>query len=94
MCRALNFFEIHSFYCDLLNYKCKNKKTIVKHIKSKHDNYEECNLCRRHIINEDSLKCHMKKDHETDHENENENNHDTSFVFSESMLEEFVDRDI
>ena len=40
----------------------------------------------------------MKKDHETDHEteneNENENDHDTSFVFSESMLEEFIDRDI
>ena len=82
------------FFCDMCNYKCKNKKTIVKHIKSKHENYKQCNLCGRKLINEDSLECRTKKDHESGHEVEDENEHDTSFVFSESMLDEFIDRDI
>ena len=80
----------------MCSYKCKNKKTIVKHIKSKHENYKQCNVCGKKFINEDSLKCHVKKDNETEHETEQEteDEHDTSFVFSESMLDEFIDRDI
>ena len=36
----------------------------------------------------------MKKDHDTDHETENEIDYenDTKFVFSESMLAEFIER--
>ena len=43
--------EGHLFVCDMCNYKCKNRKTIVKHIKSKHESYKQCNLCARKFIN-------------------------------------------
>ena len=65
--------EGHLIYCDMCSYKCKHKKTMVKHLNSKHENFQQCDLCGTKFINEDTLKCHVKIEHETEHETE----HDT-----------------
>ena len=74
------------FFCDMCSYKCKNKKTIEKHLHKKHENYKQCDLCDRNFTTEGSLTNHVHEDHENEHE--------SSFVFSESMLDEFIDKDI
>ena len=70
----------------IYNYKCKSKKIMLKQLISKHENYKQCDLCERKSTTEDSLTNHEHVDHE--------NEHDSSFVFSESMLDEFIDKDI
>ena len=78
--------ELQFIHCDMCNYKCKSEKTMLKHLNSKHENYKQCDLCERKFTSEDYLSNHVDEDHE--------NVHDSSFVFSESMLDEFIDKDI
>ena len=73
------------FYCEMCNYKCKIKTTMEKHLHKKHENYEQCELCDRKFMMKCLLNNHMNEDHENEHE--------SSFVFSESMLDEFIDQD-
>ena len=73
------------FQCDMCSFKCKNKKTIKNHLLKKHWNYKQCDLCERKLMMECLLNNQVKEDHE--------NEHDSSFVFSESMLDEFIDKD-
>ena len=61
-------------------------KTIEKHLHKKHKKYKQCELCEKKFIMECLLNNHVKEDHV--------NEHDSSFVFSESMLDEFIDKDI
>ena len=69
----------------MCSFKCKNNKTIEKHLHKKHENFTQCDLCERKFMMECLLNNHVKEDHE--------NEHGSSFVFSESMLDDFIDKD-
>ena len=72
-------------YCDSCEYKCKKKNTIKKHMRTKHSQCLSCDECGKKFASEYSLEKHKEKEHE-----EIENESDQSFVFSESMLDEFL----
>ena len=72
-------------YCEICEYKCKNKNTIRKHMRTKHSQCISFEECGKLFSSEYSLAIHTGKDNE---QIENESDH--SFVFSESMLDEFL----
>ena len=78
-------------YCEMCVYKCKIKKTMVKHLNTKHKSYKSCKVCGKKFITEDSLIKH-KEEHGSS--TPLASSQDSSFVFSESMLDEFIDKDI
>ena len=71
--------------CDLCEYKCKKKNTMKKHVRTKHSHCISCDECGKLDASQYALDMHKEKDH-TDMENES----DQSFVFSESMLDEYL----
>ena len=72
-------------YCKVCEYKCKKKNTFKKHLKTKHSQCIFCDECGKLFTSEYSLDIHRESNHK-----ENENESDQSFVFSESMLDEFL----
>ena len=72
-------------YCNFCEYKCKKKNTFKKHMRTKHSHCISCDECGKLFTSEYSLDIHRESNHK-----ENENESDQSFVFSESMLGEFL----
>ena len=72
-------------YCEICDYKCKKKNTIMKHMRTKHCHGIYCDECGILFSTAYSLDIHKGTDHK-----EIENESDQSFVFSESMLDEFL----
>ena len=70
-------------YCEICEYKCKKKNTLMKHMKTKHRHCIACDECGKLVASEDSLNIHKEKYHREDES-------DQSFIFSESMLDEFL----
>ena len=71
-------------HCKKCDYKCKKKNTMRKHVNTKHSQFHKCYSCGEMFNTKDSLEAHREKIH-----GEEETVKDTSFVFSESMLDEF-----
>ena len=67
-------FDESQIYCELCSIKCKNKKSLEKHMNSNHEGHKSCEVCGKNL-----LKKHAKNIH-----------NESSFVFSESMLDEFL----
>lgn len=93
--------KIQNFSCNMCNYKCKKKNTLKKHNKSKHNDHK-CSTCDMTFKTFNEVTRHNEQHHSSNkREKENvktpENNleasekdfQDTSFVYSESMLDEF-----
>ena len=72
-------------YCEICEYKCKKKNTMGKHMRKEHSQCIACDECGKLFGSKFSLALHKGKDHE-----EIEKERDQSFVFSESMLDEFL----
>ena len=74
-------------YCDMCDYKCKKQTTFRKHTNTKHGQNQKCNVCGKSFTSKDLLEDHTILDHI---DLEFESQKDTSFVFSESMLDEYL----
>ena len=74
-------------YCDMCDYKCKKQTTFRKHTNTKHDQSLKCSVCGKSFTSKDLLEDHTILDHM---DLEFESQKDTSFVFSESMLDEYL----
>ena len=72
-------------YCEICEYKCKKESTLRKHVNTKHNQYQKCYECGKMFDSKESLECHKEKGH-----GQEEVIKDTSFVFSESMLDEYL----
>ena len=68
--------------CNLCDYKCKKDKTMNKHTNSKHEGYKTCEVYERKFTSFESIQAHKESEHIRESEEE--------FVFSESMLDEFL----
>ena len=66
-------------YCELCSISCKNKKALEKHMNSSHEGHKSCEVCGEKILSAETLKNHVKNIH-----------NESSFVFSQSMLDEFL----
>ena len=72
-------------YCEICDYQCKKKNTIRKHMKTNHRHCKACTFCGNLFASEGSLAAHEEKDH-----GEEEGEMNTSFVFSDSMLDKYL----
>ena len=72
-------------YCEICDYKCNKINTIKKHMRTKHSHCISCDECGNLFSTAYSLDIQKGKDHK-----EIENESVQSFVFSESMLDEFL----
>ena len=72
-------FDESQIYCELCSIKCKNKKALEKHMNSNHEGHKSCEVCGKKLLSAEALKNHAKNIH-----------NESSFVFSESMLDEFL----
>ena len=72
-------FDESQIYCELCSIKCKNKKSLEKHMNSNHEGHKSCEVCGKNLLSAEALKKHAKNIHNK-----------SSFVFSESMLDEFL----
>ena len=87
------------FKCETCEYKCKKKSTLMKHIKLKHSE-QKCKICGKEFKDSMELVSHVAEDHLEEEEVWNihfqstpksaKENEKSSFVFSESMLDEFL----
>ena len=66
-------------YRELCSIKCKNKKALEKHMNSNHEGHKSCEVCGTKLLSAETLKNHVKNIHT-----------ESSFVFSQSMLDEFL----
>ena len=66
-------------YCELCSIKFKNKKALEKHMNSNHKDHESCDVCGKKLLSAETLKNHSKNIH-----------NESSFVFSQSMLDKFL----
>ena len=66
-------------YCELCSISCKNKKALEKHMNSSHEGHKSCEVCGKKLLSAEALKNHAKNSH-----------NESRFVFSESMLDEFL----
>jgi hypothetical protein len=55
------------------------KKALEKHMNSSHEGHKACEVCGKHLLSAEALKNHAKNIH-----------NESSFVFSESMLDKFL----
>ena len=69
--------------CEKCDYSCKEKNTLDNHMKSNHE-AKQCNQCKKRFSSFSDVLEHDQKEHQS-----GEVQNDTSFVFSESMLDEF-----
>ena len=58
---------------------------MAKHVNTKHSQFHKCYTCGEMFNTKYSLEAHREKIHV-----EEDNVRDTSFVFSDSMLDEFL----
>ena len=56
-----------------------NRKALEQHMNSNHDGHKSCDVCRKKLLSAEALKNYAKNIH-----------NESSFVFSESMLDEFL----
>ena len=82
--------------CEHCDYRCKKVITLKKHIKTKHtEKILTCNHCEGKFTSSSYLNVHIADKHCVVSEVvPEENQHNVSFVFSESMLDEFMDPNI
>ena len=67
-----------TFQCKICSFKGRTKKSLEKHVDSEHESNLTCDVCGKSVLSSEALKYHIKS------------NHQKSFVFSESMLDEFI----
>ena len=74
-------------FCDICEFKCENEngKNLKDHMNSKHRRSKSCNICSKLFKNNKSLMVHGQEEHGTE-----EAPRKRSFVWSESMLDEFL----
>ena len=72
---------------DICDYRCKKQTTLRKHTNTKHNQDKKNYVCGKSFTSKDLLEDHTILDHM---DLEFESQKDTSFVFSESMLEEYL----
>ena len=72
-------FDESQIYCELCSIKCKNKKALEKHMNSNHEGHKSCEVCGKKLLSAETLKNHVKNIH-----------NESSFVFSQSMLDKFL----
>ena len=85
--------------CELCDYRCEKQTTLKKHINSKHTE-QKCKTCGKEFETPMKLISHIAIEHNEEDEILNEVLHSTpnnletdinsSFVFHESMLNEFL----
>ena len=85
--------------CELCDYRCEKQTTLKKHINSKHTE-QKCNISGKEFETSMKLISHIAIEHNEEDEILNEVLHSTpnnletdknsSFVFHESMLNEFL----
>ena len=94
--------------CQHCDYYCKKGTTLAKHMKTKHVVQQvsnagpilDCSYCEKKFENMFEMQTHIADKHcerrviEHGSSTPHTNSHDSSFVFSESMLDEFIDKDI
>ena len=79
-----------SFSCDHCSYKCKEENVYQNYVVNKHatnNKAHQCKTCRENFNSLSDVLEHDLKEHQDKQVNNN-----TSFVFSESMLDEFDPR--
>ena len=91
--------SVKSYKCELCDYRSEKNAHLKKHITSKHS-VHKCKVCHKEFKNSMDLVSHVAKEHLEDEEvlsvqftstpNSDEGGKHTSFVFSESMLDEFL----
>ena len=91
--------SVKSFKCELCDYRSEKNAHLKKHITSKHS-VHKCKVCQKEFKNSMDLVSHVAKEHLEDEEalnvqststpNSDIGGKHTSFVFSESMLDEFI----
>ena len=76
-----------SFNCDHCSYKCKEKNVYQIHMVNKHANNNKAHQCKTFRENFNSLSDVLEHDLKEHQDRQVQNN--TTFVFSESLLDEF-----
>ena len=66
-------------YCELCSIKCMNRKALEQHMNSNHEGHKSCDVFGKKLLSAEALKNHAKNIH-----------NESSFVFTESMLDEFL----
>jgi hypothetical protein len=85
--------------CEICDYMCEKQSTLKKHINSKHTE-QKCDLCGKECMTSMEIITHKANEHHEEVETFNVEIHSTpkedkekkesSFKFSESMLDEFL----
>ena len=94
-------YKIGKLKCDICSYSCKKQSVLKKHIKSNHEGHK-CSFCEKSFKTMSEVLQHKAQKHkekikeidildniENGSEDFNEVDQDTSFVYSESMLDKF-----
>ena len=86
------------FKCDQWSYKAQKLKTLKKHLNTKHTE-QKCKVCKKEFTNSMELVSHVANEHGEEEEciakaQSTPKSYGqaklSSFVFSESMLDEFL----
>jgi hypothetical protein len=85
--------------CELCEYRCDKNPTLKKHINTKHSE-QKCKICRKEFKTSMELVSHVAEEHHLEEDSfsvefhstpkGSEENKNSSFVFSEYMLDQFI----
>ena len=88
-----------SLKCDLCEYRCEKPNTLQKHINTKHTK-QKCSICSVEFGTSIDLLSHIAREHHDDEEacsnklqstpKSESKKEKPEFVFSESMLDDFL----
>ena len=85
-----------AFKCDLCDYRCEKSTTLKKHMNTKHTK-QKCSMCSVEFKTSIDLLSHVAREHHDEEEvrlqstpKSDSKQEKPDFVFSESMLDEFL----
>ena len=92
--------SVKDFKCEHCNYSCEKLSTLKKHTQSKHT-MQKCKICSKEFKTAMEVIIHVSNEHQEQEEEEEgvqfestpksgKGGQKASFVFSESMLDEFL----
>ena len=97
--KKMNFQNMYSQIVITVATNARKKATMAKHKNNKHiEKMWTCKQCNERFESSHDLQSHIVQEHDYDKVTRQNSStpskdiHDLSFVFSESMLDEFIDR--